>query len=188
MKRLLVIGLLGSMGFGAAQVSEAEAVEAAWALRAGVAADHCDWAQPAAHAPEVFPLSGEDGGGWLVLLPCRQGFYNLVTETVLVAADASATFAQLPVPELIIDYVDGDSMGAVEHLAIAAINLSAEAVNAWFDPDTATLTAHDKWRGIGDAFTVSRWHYQDGSFSLVHFKVDAVYDGELDAQVLIGGW
>src|SRR5690625_6266398 len=124
MKRLLVIGLLDSMGFGAAQVSEAEAVEAAWALRAGVAADHCDRVQPAAHAPELFPLSGEDGGGWLVLLPCRQGFYNLVTETVLVASDSSATFAQLPVPELIIDFVGSFCIGAVVHLALAAIHQS----------------------------------------------------------------
>ena len=188
-KSVLVVGVLISSGVGVAQVSEDGAVAAARAFAADNWPAGCGTEEllPDGNREEVYPLSAsEPEAGYLVLFLCRAGMYNVITTSVLVDADGRASALLLPTPQLEVTYVDGDTMGAVESIGLAAIVLSPEAVNVMYDPVTGVLSAVDKWRGIGDAFTSAAWQFQDGHFTLTHFAVDATYDGEIAPQTLIG--
>lgn len=135
----------------------------------------------------AWPLSAANpDAGLLVMFPCRLGIYNVITVSVLVDAEGNASAALFPTPELNIAYENDDSMGPLKSVDLAGISMSLETVNAGYDPETGTLEAHDKWRGLGDASTYSQWQYRDGHFDLIYFAADPTYDGELNPLILIG--
>lgn len=89
------------------------------------------------------------------------------------------------VPVLDIRYVDDDSEKAVESVRIVGFSTKSQLVNSDFDLDTRTLHEFVKWRGLGDASSSGTWTFRDGRFALVHYHVDASYDGEHNGEVIL---
>jgi len=88
-------------------------------------------------------------------------------------------------PAFDVKYENNDYNGAVEAITVVGMASRNLLVNSYFDPETLTIESFSKWRGLGDASSAGTWIFRDGAFSLVHFAVDASYDGEMDGQVLV---
>jgi hypothetical protein len=121
----------------------------------------------------------------LVEFPCFFGAYNLVYVYVLADQDGNAAPVPFPNPVLDVRYADGDAQTVVEAVTISEIADRREVFNPQFDPETLTLEANGKWRGLADAFDVTRWAFRDGAFRIVYFAVDASFDFEITPVVLI---
>lgn len=115
---------------------------------------------------------------------CDRGAYNAVH--VYLLADEAGTVApvEFATPELDVQYRDGDD-SAVEDIRIVGYRSEDRLVNSQYDAETLTLTTHDKWRGVGDAFSSGTWIFRSGAFTLVKYQADASFDGETDPTLLL---
>ena len=87
-------------------------------------------------------------------------------------------------PALDIRYV-GDSDENVEAVNVNGFSTYSVLVNSDYDPETRTVSSMARWRGMGDASTAGRWIFRNGDFDLVHYTVDASYDGEMNGEVVV---
>lgn len=103
-----------------------------------------------------------DNNTALVLLSCEGGAYNVVDLAWLVSRDLPYTFyplrLQLP-------------------FSLPEIKPEIELMNASFNEQTAELTTLAKDRAPCDCGITTRWHYNDGKFSLLHYARQPVCDG-----------
>ncbi|MGF1626323.1 MAG: DUF1176 domain-containing protein [Alphaproteobacteria bacterium] len=192
--RAAVLGALAALPLAAPALAaepgwhEAALEQARTVHRETMPAD-CDADRPGAAEPEVaFPIRIGEGEGardvLLVQFRCLLGAYNAVAVFVLVDETGTAAPVQFLTPEAAIVYVDADQT-QVESIAVGGIVERRTLVNPVYDPERQTLEAYGKWRGLGDAYELTRWALRDGRFELVYYAVDATYDLQDNPQVLI---
>lgn len=116
---------------------------------------------------------------------CYRGAYNEAHVYYLADDAGNVSLLQFARPELDIRHVGDDTGGAVESITVTGFGAQAELVNSEYDPATQTLADHALWRGLGDAFSEGRWAFRHGTFRLVHYEVDAAYDGERTPETVI---
>ena len=116
---------------------------------------------------------------------CDSGAYNEMDVYLLADDQNQLHVLQFAVPSLDITYKDESTQEKVDNLSVVGFVTQEELVNSAYDPDTRTLTAHDKWRGVGDAFSDGTWVFRKGQFTLVRYQVDASYDGKIDPETVI---
>lgn len=109
---------------------------------------------------------------------CRVGAYN--TSSVYYLADQYLVVTPTWFPSPQISEPDPD--GGVE--IIDTID-SREVVNARYESGGRVMVEHNKWRGLDDAYTETRWGFRHGRFEIMYFAVDTSFDGEREPQVLI---
>lgn len=187
-----------SCGIGEELPAYDAALEKAKALHAIAAGAHCE-TDPAAmfeedREPLIYSMSfrheyeSEDDPEHVVRLFrffCYRGAYNESHIFYLADEDGRVEQLQFSRPELEIRYEDDDSDKPVESVRIDGFSSRADVVNSDFDEQTQTIWELSKWRGIGDAGSVGRWQFRQGKFRLVYFEVDASYDGEHEAEVVL---
>ena len=88
-------------------------------------------------------------------------------------------------PEIDVRYENDDSEGRVESINVIGYNAEGRLVNSSYDEATHSISSHAKWRGVGDASSSGKWIFRDGAFTLVHYEVDASYDGEINPETVI---
>jgi len=88
-------------------------------------------------------------------------------------------------PDLDIRYVDDNYEGKVESMTIIGYTTRDELINSFYDPQSHSITAWAKWRGVGDASSSGNWLFRNGEFTLVHYEVDASYDEEINPEVVL---
>lgn len=114
---------------------------------------------------------------------CSAGAYNVQFAYGRFVDDS---FEPLPlsVPSLDISY---DSQGDTHVNSIKVVGYESymTATNPEFDAATGTLTSRSHWRGLGDAWSESVWHFQDGGFVLKRYVADASYDGKMDPEITL---
>src|SRR5690606_20469742 len=88
-------------------------------------------------------------------------------------------------PDFDVHYENDDFEGAVEGIDVTGMTATTALVNSYFEEETGTLTSASKWRGIGDASSAGTWIFDEGQFVLVHYEVDASYDGEINPEVIV---
>lgn len=88
-------------------------------------------------------------------------------------------------PEIDVRYENDDSEGKVESINVIGYNAEDRLVNSSYDEATQSIFSHAKWRGVGDASSSGKWIFRDGAFTLVHYEVDASYDGEINPETVI---
>lgn len=163
------------------------ALEAARAMHQATLPAGCS-AENAAREAQAYPLwFGEEGAArdaLLVEFTCRIGAYNVSSVYVLADQHGVASPVWFPSPQARVTRAGGAEDGAVEAVAIEGSVESREVVNARYDPASRTMEEIDKWRGLGDAYTLTRWGFRNGRFQLMHFAVDASYDGADNAVIL----
>jgi Protein of unknown function (DUF1176) len=116
---------------------------------------------------------------------CGWGAYN--TTEVYYFADEGGDLQQLQfaTPELDIHYENNDFEGKVEAVNIIGYTAADQLVNSEYSTETKSIESFNKWRGIGDASSIGRWIFRDGSFTLVKYEVDASYDGEINPETVL---
>ncbi len=121
----------------------------------------------------------------LVRFPCLLGAYNEVHVFVLSDQNGVATPVFFPSPQISIRWVPGSGDAIAEAITQTGEAEMREVVNPDYDPDARVVTEYNKWRGLGDAHSMTRWGYVEGRFRLMRFEVDASYDGEINPVLLI---
>lgn len=109
---------------------------------------------------------------------CYGGANNVTSVYFLVNAQDKVTPLSFAEPVVSVSYVDGDTKGAIKYLKILGVSSTPFLVNPSFDPLTRTLSSHNRWRAPGDASASGHWSFNGESFSLIHYEVDASYDGK----------
>jgi hypothetical protein len=153
-------------------------------------------AEPGAADPQVhelrFRLSYEtdqdpEHVAKLVKFNCGMGAYN--SNEVYYYADDIGELRQLQFaePELDIRYEDPDpdQETKVKSMDIIGYTAADQLVNSDYDEQDKSITSFSKWRGVGDASSTGRYIFRNGQFTLVHYDVDATYDGEENPQPVI---
>lgn len=118
---------------------------------------------------------------------CDAGAYNVIS--VFLTWDSFSGLAPLSLarPEFDITYENDDFDGDVLDIAYRGMSATNRLVNAWFDPDTGTIGASGKWRGLGDAADYSTWVQRGPVFVLDVFDVDASYDEAVNPWRIVAG-
>ncbi len=140
--------------------------------------------QPAGHELQI----GEESAARQALLigfPCQSGAYNQ-TEVFLMA-DEHGTITEVLFPSPMVDVVwpEGDQSQQPVSVSLGETRDLREVVNPAYDPASRKMVERNKWRGQNDAYSLTEWGYKDGRFQLVHFAVDAIFDGEDRPETLI---
>lgn len=115
---------------------------------------------------------------------CGRGAYNEIYAYILADAYGAVVPLAFASPALDIRYVD-EVWEQVESIAVTGYTTELVLVNSAFDPATETITATNRWRGLGDAFSNGTWTFRTGKFLLTYYEVDAAYDGEAAPDVVL---
>jgi hypothetical protein len=154
-------------------------------------------AEPGAADPDVhelkFKLDYEtdqdpEHVGKLVKFDCGMGAYNS-NEVYYFTSDIGDGFTplQFAEPELDIKYEDPDpdQQTKVKSMDIIGYTTTDQLVNSDYDEQDKSITSFSKWRGVGDASSTGKYIFRNGRFTLVHYDVDATYDGEENPKPVI---
>lgn len=174
-------------------VDEAALTEKAKAMFAATAAATCDAGGAEDSAPESHAIgfrytydseSDPERRAFLFRFFCFSGAYNEIHVYYLSDDEGALSPLHFAEPTYDVQY-SGDSDETVEAVTITGFTATGQLVNSSYDPQARTITAHSQWRGLGDASSLGTWMFADGGFRLVHYEVDASYDGEMNPQVLL---
>jgi len=116
---------------------------------------------------------------------CTSGAYNEIHVYYLADEANGVRELHFAVPELDIQYENGNSEGKVEAINVIGFRSEGQLINSTYDDATKTITSHGKWRGVGDASSNGTWLFRNGDFSLVQYDVDASYDGEVNPETVV---
>jgi hypothetical protein len=116
---------------------------------------------------------------------CMRGAYNEIHVHLLADDTGELMPVSFVVPELDIRYEDEATMEEVRSIDVIGFTSRPELVNSEYDAETLTMTAHARWRGLGDASASGKWIFRSGAFTLVRYEVDASYDGEINPVTVI---
>ena len=117
---------------------------------------------------------------------CNTGAYN-TQQVYVIWSDYDGTRPlSFAAPALDITYQEAEDFESpVQAVTVAGWDSRALLVNSGFDPDTLQISETAFWRGIGDASHAAVWQLIDGGFRLVHYEVDASYDGQMEPQLVL---
>lgn len=121
----------------------------------------------------------------LMRFTCDTAASNQTHAYYLSTPGAGVSAVSFATPELDIHYAGNDSTGKLEGVDIIGFTTEATLSNSTFDETTQSIVSAAKWRGAGDASSSGTWLFRKGAFSLVHFEVDASYDGDVNPQTVL---
>lgn len=121
----------------------------------------------------------------LIRFACDSTASNQTHAYYLWSKAAGATAIGFATPELDIHYEGNDSSKTLEGVDVIGFNTETLLANSAFDPNIQSIVSAEKWRSAGDASSSGTWLFRRGAFSLVHFEVDASYDGQVNPQVVL---
>lgn len=115
---------------------------------------------------------------------CSTGAYN-ETHVYYQYDDEGLRQLYFATPDLDIRYENDDTDSEVKSITTIGYQSVEKLVNSFYDEASQSITSHGKWRGVGDASDSGTWIFRNGRFSLVHFEVDASYDGEINPEAVL---
>ena len=121
---------------------------------------------------------------WLFRFFCFSGAYNEIHVYYMSDDDGAVLPLHFAEPTYDVRYA-GESDETVEAITVTGFAATGQLVNSGYDPESRTISAHSLWRGMGDASSDGTWAFVDGAFRLVHYEVDASYDGEINPQTIV---
>jgi hypothetical protein len=120
----------------------------------------------------------------IVEFPCQMSAYNQSAVYLLSDQHGKVSEIVFPSPQIEVTYA-GEDNTTVKDIVITGTLERREVVNPGYDPSSHTMTERNKMRGVGDAYTATRWGFKHGKFEIMYFAVDATYDGKDNPVVLI---
>nr|WP_314261607.1 hypothetical protein [uncultured Devosia sp.] len=139
--------------------------------------------------PASFELQvGEEAAARQALIvefPCQIGAYSVTS--VFLLSDQHGTVSEIVFPSPKFDIIyDGEGADqTVRDIVMYETPYLREGVNPNYDSSSRTMFERNKWRGLGDAYTETRWQFKNGKFEITYFAVDATFDGKDNPVVLI---
>lgn len=121
----------------------------------------------------------------LVEFPCQIGAYNQTAVYLLSDQHGVVSEVFFPSPQVDVRYADEAEATTVEEIVLTETPEMREVVNPSYDANSRSMTEHNKWRGLGDAYSTTQWGFKHGKFEIMLFAVDASFDGEDNPQTLI---
>lgn len=115
---------------------------------------------------------------------CFSGAYNISYVYMLETEADGLMPVHFAAPDFRPVYENDDYEAKVLRIDTSGFLTERVVVNPDFDAASGTLTSAGKWRGIGDASSSGTWRFLEGNFVLVHYEVDASYDGEINPTVI----
>ncbi|KAA0968148.1 DUF1176 domain-containing protein [Aureimonas fodinaquatilis] len=192
MRLIMMLVLTGLLVFpGTAQEGnwQADAIERAILFHKENLPEGCQALDNADLQPAHFELQvGEETAARQALMiefPCRIGAYNMTSVFLLSDQHGKVTEPFFPSPQIKVVYEDETESTIVDDIIITGTENLREVVNATFDSSTRSVTERNKWRGLGDAYSVTKWGYKQGKFEIMYFAVDASFDGEDNPKTLM---
>ncbi len=79
-----------------------------------------------------------------------------------------------------------DYTSAVKEIDVVGFTSTDMIINASYDEDSDTIYSFAKWTGPAETFSTGKWVFEEGSFVLQTFDVDAEWDGRRIAQRIYG--
>ncbi|WEK03422.1 MAG: hypothetical protein P0Y65_14625 [Candidatus Devosia phytovorans] len=149
----------------------------------------CMELDPSQTEPASFELQvGEETAARQALIvefPCQIGAYSVTS--VYLLSDQHGTVSEIvfPSPKFDVAYDGEGEDQTVRDIVIYETPYLREVVNPSYDSSSRTMSERNKWRGLGDAYTETRWGFKQGKFEITYFAVDATFNGEADPIVLI---
>ncbi|MGN6585495.1 MAG: DUF1176 domain-containing protein [Rhizobiaceae bacterium] len=89
------------------------------------------------------------------------------------------------VPQLDIRYGNEETKKKVDRIYLIGFRVVSQLPGSDFDTQDQAITAHDKWDAKGDAGTSGKWIFRYGETSLVHYDVDAAFDGKENMKPVV---
>lgn len=121
----------------------------------------------------------------LVEFPCQTGAYNQTAVYLLSDQHGNVSEVVFPSPVVEVRYADESENATAEKVSISATPEVRVVVNSSYDAASRTMTERNKWRGLGDAYSTTQWGFKNGKFEIMHFAVDASFDGLDNPQTVI---
>lgn len=121
----------------------------------------------------------------IVEFPCQIGAYSQTA--VYLLSDQHGTVSEIvfPSPKFDVTYAGEGESATAEKIVVYETPYLREVVNPSYDPESRTMSERNKWRGLGDAYTETRWGFKNAKFEITYFAVDATFDGKDNPIVLI---
>ena len=167
-----------------AQLASAKAVPAkALALITAVSSDcvHFDATEIDTYSFTDASANGTAGGTYtLYQVQCSLAAYNTSQRYFLQDQYGALSQVALVTPIVKTTYADPQEMAQVQTISVRSYASETEISNSSFDPQTRTLTASHKWRGVGDASESGTWVFEGGRFVLQRYEMDPTFDGEIN--------
>jgi hypothetical protein len=112
----------------------------------------------------------------LVQLTCTSGAYNL-SSIYLMRDDTEASWELLSFAEPVADYdyADENFSRLKAPPRVSGYVSVTQMTNSKFAPESRTISAAAKWRGVGDAWSAGKWQFEDGVFILKKYEMDPTY-------------
>jgi len=180
---LLAVSIVFSMS-AFAQAASAKAVPAkALALITALASDcaHFDATEIDTYSFTDASANGTAGGTYtLYQVQCSLAAYNTSQRYFLQDQYGAILQIALATPIVKTTYADPQEMAQVKTISVSSYSSETEISNSSFDPQTQTLTASHKWRGVGDASESGTWVFEGGRFVLQRYEMDPTFDGEIN--------
>lgn len=145
--------------------------------------------RPQGYTPSGHELQiGEESAARQALLigfPCQKGAYNQTEVFLMADQHGIITEVLFPSPAVEVVWPDDDQSQPPLSVTVTETRDLREVVNPDYDPASRMMRERNKWRGQNDAYSLTEWSYKDGRFQLVHFAVDASFDGQDNPETLI---
>lgn len=190
-KFLTISSAVLPMLFGTAFAADwrKEAVTKAVEFHTSNRPENCNAPDGASKSPASFELPVEEEAGkrtaLLVEFPCQIGAYNSTAVYLLSDEHGKVSEVLFPSPKIEATYLGEGENAPVKDIIVTETQSLREVVNPTYDADKRIMTERNKWRGVGDAYTLIKWDFNNGRFEIIHLSVDASYDGKDDPQTLI---
>ena len=167
---------------------KAEAVARAMEYHAANLPELCVSPTQSDMVPASFELQiGEETAARQALLvefPCQFGAYSQTA--VYLMSDQHGTVSEVLFPSPVVEVTyHGEGSMTVDEVTITETRDLREVVNPSYDASSRTMTERNKWRGLGDAYTLTQWGYKNGKFEIMTFAVDGSFDGKDNPTTLI---
>lgn len=191
MKLLAILGIAIAAAFAAPAFAQDDVK----ALFEHAYSDRCAF-DPESSAAEFFPdeswtltwqeeYSDTPSTATLYQFFCSAGAYNISIVYYLKDQFDSIAPISFSVPAFDVKYENDDFDSKVQGITVRGFKALSMLTNPEYDPDTQSITEHLFWRGIGDASSSGHWVFQEGSFVLKSYDVDASYDGDINPKRII---
>lgn len=118
----------------------------------------------------------------LVQLHCYSGAYNFTSIYVTRDKEGKWSLLSFAEPTLDFDYADENFSKLKAPPKIAGFTATHGLVNSEYSPETQTISAGAKWRGVGDAWSAGTWKFTEGAFVLKRYEVDPTFEPPDEAE------
>lgn len=120
----------------------------------------------------------------LYIFECTEDAYNKGQVFYLVNDFDQIELVHFAVPHFQDNTINNlnSNLPAEQDIQLLGFKTQTVLMNTDFDLSSLKLTSFSKWRGLGDASSEGAWNFEDGTFVLKEYFIDATYDEQINPE------